>query len=231
MLSPAAVRERVFVEIERLRPVVEAALARGGSNRFSWLDCELWIDRTRWIVLDEKWAREKLNATADRVPDEHQDRLRLWSSRDCGTDSWNLVELLAAFIRGNGSQRGHGGLCSIFINYAVVQPLVNPAFRSLFWLALNEDLDRRHSPAADLGAVVGAMAYDMSLYPASKSEAPQVRAAQVEFVKAKLDRELPDGKWRHAEEDAWAKHCADLWHADKGENLFGLVLEQVQFPD
>ncbi len=229
MLSPATIRERVFVEIERLRPTVEAALTPDGSNEFSWLECELWVERSRWLVLEQGFARDKVHATGDRVPDQYQEDLQFWSSRHHFVSSWDLVELLAAFIRGDGAERRHGGKCSTFINYAIVQPLVNPAFGSLFWLAVDEDLDRMHAAAPDLGEAVGAMAYDMSWYPESRCEATQVRGAQIEFVKKKLEPDL-HSKWLYADEEAWAAHCAELWQANNGANLFPLILETVNFP-
>lgn len=227
MLTAAGIRERVFVEIEQLRSVVRVALAPGASNQFEWLGARLWLDRARLLAIDYDYVRDHYRCeTADRVPDEHEADLDFWSPQGASYDSWALVELLRS-IALSESETGHGGMQANFVTLAVLQPLANPAFDSLFWLATNEDLDNRRAAAHNLGEVVGAMAYDMVHFPDSKRDAERVRAAQVEFVKQNLDPALQDGTWRHAQEPAWVAHCADLWLANRGVNLFTQVENAV----
>src|SRR5688572_11704092 len=128
MLSSAAIRERVFVEIDRLRTVVENALRPGASNKFTWLESELWLDRSRLLVLGVPVVERLKCSDADRVPDELEDKLKFYSPRRAGNDAWTHVRLLKAFVRGTGDERHQFDVCGDFVNYAVVQPLVNPAF-------------------------------------------------------------------------------------------------------
>lgn len=227
MLTSAGIRERVLVEVEQLRSSIRAALAPGGSNRFEWLGARLWVDRARLLAIDLEYVRDHYHCeTADRVPDEHEDDLDFWSPQGTSYDSWALVELLRSIAVGD-SETNQGGMSANFVTLAVLQPLANPAFESLFWLAVSEDLDNRHAAAPDLGEAVGAMAYDMVHFPDSKRDAAGVRAAQVEFVKRHVEPALQAGSWRHAQEPAWVAHCADLWAANRGVNLFVQVEDAV----
>jgi hypothetical protein len=231
MLSSSAIRERVFVEVERLRDVVRETLSPGASNIFTWLESELWVDRSRLLVLGRTFVAERLKcADSDRVPDNLEDELQFFSPRHAMNDAWQHVRLLKAFIRGSGRERTHFGLCGDFVNYAVVQPLVNPAFASLFWLALDRELNRDRGPSLDLGRGLGALAFDMASYPTSKSESSKVRDAQVQFVHEYLDTNLAEGKWRHASDEEWASYCAQLLHTNKAEYVFTKVANALQEP-
>ena len=75
------------------------------------------------------------------------------------------------------------------------------------------------------------MAYEMASYPASKREASKVRDAQIEFVARHLEPALPEGKWRHADHQAWASTATSFWYADQGTNLFALVESAVHRMD
>jgi hypothetical protein len=230
-LSPAAIRERVFVEVERLRNVVQNALTPGQSNVFSWMEAEFWVDRSRCLALGKPMVVDELKCeNTDRVPDSLEHLLKFCSPRHATNDAWQHVRLLKAFIRGSGPERKRYDLSGDFLNFAVIQPLVNPAFASLFWLGLNRELDRARAASRFLGDGIGAMAFDMATYPASRSEAPQVRDAQVQFVAEYVDGSLPEGKWRYANDEDWARYCAELLGDNKAEWVFARVANALGEP-
>jgi hypothetical protein len=106
------------------------------------------------------------------------------------------------------------------VSLTILQPHVNPAFGPLFWLGLEWDIDTSKAAEPDLGEALGAMAYDMLDYPASRAEAAKVRDAQVQLVHEHFEPELHEGKWRYADEAAWTAHCDALFQEHKAFNVF-----------
>jgi hypothetical protein len=92
------------------------------------------------------------------------------------------------------------------LNLAVVQPLVNPAFESLFWLALAED----SGPAGhreNLYELALPMTYEMKHHPARHPSPAEVRRAQVAFLRERVP-ELDAQDALTLSESAWAARCA-----------------------
>jgi hypothetical protein len=192
-------------------------IAPGRPNRFGWLDEELWIDRQRWLVLALTTAKRIGCADADTVPAALYEEIEMSGCRHSSTLPSRIAELVAAFVAGSGADRRNGPLIAEFMNHAVIQPLVNPAYASLFWLELGWELHPRNQMSTTLGTSVGPMAIDLALYPASKSEAPQVRTTQIAWVRERFPL---DGDWQSANDEAWAKRCAEILRDHEPKLLF-----------
>lgn len=228
MLSIPTIRERVLVEFDRMRAEIVPLLQPGTGNRFRWLESDLWLDRSRYLIVELTKAEELGFADKERVPDGLEEEVEYRGCRYCSRGSWDVVQFLRTLVLGRGPELRSGGECAILLNYAVMQPLVNPAFGPLFWIGLHVDLDNRRAAEPDLGLALGAMAYDLARYPASKNEAGDVREAQLQYVKTYVEPDLDDGKWRRASDQDWAAHCQELWYVDKSHNLFALVENAIQ---
>jgi hypothetical protein len=226
LLNAAMIRERVFVEVERLRTVVDPLLRGEGSNRFTWVDEELWVDRSRCLVLDAGKARTFGCYDSDRVPNERESEIEYRGCRFSSADAWRMVDLLACFALGRSFRKQV--YVDDFVTFTVLQPRVNPAFGPLFWLALDAELDwTARAAERTLSTMIGPMAYDLSRYPASLSEAPSVRDAQLDFVQKYVEPGLAS-KWKYASDAEWAEHCDELLYANKAPYLFALVEQAVQ---
>src|SRR5262249_11039057 len=157
------------------RARVYEVIAPGHPNRFGWLESELWIDRKRWLVLGLTTATRIGCADADTVPDELYAEIEMSGCRHSPTLPSRIVDLAAAFVAGNGADRKNGPLVAEFVNHTVIQPLVNPAYASLFWLELGWELHPENAMSTTLGTSVGPMAIDLAKYPESKRDAPEAR--------------------------------------------------------
>lgn len=211
------IHERLVAEIDRLRGWVVEVIAPGHANRFKWLEAELWIDRKRWLVLSLKTAERLGCADADTVPAGQAHELEFHGCRKSTTQPSRIAELVAAFVAGTGDERSFGPLVAEFVNHAVIQPMVNPAYRSLFWLELGWELHPMNTMAATLGHSVGPLAIDLASYPESKREASLVREAQIAWVRKRFPLE---GEWQTASDEAWAKRCAEILRDDEPTRLF-----------
>ena len=208
--SGQGVRERILVEVDSLRQRYVAA--RDADGRFVWCGDEYWIDKIRWLVLPMATAQRIGVDTLTTVPDSQYDEIELKGCRKCTASVFDMVRMLGALVAGREPTRHAGD----FINYAVVQPLLNPAFASLFWFGLSWQL-RPEQDAKNLGDAIGGMAFDLSTYPASRSEAADVRKAQVELLRKRFVRDLDAQQWLAASDKEWADHCTELMHARSNE--------------
>lgn len=168
------VQRLLLAETDRARSIIASILRGDLPVQFRWLESELWIDRARMLVLEVGEATSEL-----------RDQFR--GCRRCSDSAWDMVEFLKAIVLGRGRELRSGADCAIFLNYTVMQPLVNPAFGPL---DLHVELDNRRAAELNLGVQLGPMAFDLSRYPESRSEASAVREAQVRFVKTYFEPQL-----------------------------------------
>jgi hypothetical protein len=228
MLTTDSVREQILGETDRIRHAIAAILRGEAPNRFRWLESELWVDRSRLMVL-EVALPEKLGCIdSDRVPDGFEEQLEYRGCRYCSQSAWDMVTYFATIVLGRGPDLRCGPTCASFLNYTVTQPLVNPALEPLFWLDLHAELDNRRAAERNLRYQLGPMAYDLSRFPHSMSEAPAVREAQVAFVKGYFEPELTEDVWRAATDEEWAAYCRRVWSIDRAHNLFAMVQNKVE---
>jgi hypothetical protein len=215
-------RKLVLAEVKNAENVVRNALASVHAAQFVWHGSRLWIDPVRCLVLDETISREDVDIA----------RLSNRSCRRSAHSAREFVNLLAEAIV-FPDRKLAPNTSAEFLTYAIAQGIVNPAFRSLFWLGLDVLL-RRETSDRKLDSVLGAMAYDLSHYPESRSEAGQIRDAQINFVRDRLGLEI-EGNWRHATDEAWSERCDrileegafdEFWYAIR-ERVGGLLGEET----
>jgi len=92
--------------------------------------------------------------------------------------SHELSRVLGSMLAGATERHSWTVTGADLLNLAVDQPLVNPPFGPLFWLALAEDAP---GPADDLYTDLAPMMFDMSMDPAREPSPEAVRRAQGVF--------------------------------------------------
>ena len=95
----------------------------------------------------------------------------------------------------------------------------------MFWFGLRWQL-RPNVSTPTLGDAIGGLAFDLSRFPASRSDAPRVRKAQVTFMQKHVDPRLDAAAWVAARDKDWAAHCAELTHTHRAQidNVFGHIV-------
>jgi hypothetical protein len=118
----------------------------------------------------------------------------------------DFINFWAAEIAGQG--RRLGSLAdSNLVNIVGGQPLVNPAFASLFWLAVQKEIIPSLTRAIELWSVVWDMIFDMKNYPMSRSRQDEVRRAQVDYVVDEVGVAIDVDGAVSATDEEWAATC------------------------
>jgi hypothetical protein len=220
MSEDATVRDRAYEQrIDQARRFILDALAEAregfvraiqpeGSNAFTWQGESFWVDRKRSVVLP------MLTVAAWRelatLPDDGE-LGEAFNLIECFAGSARMVstgDILKCFVQVlRGQVDGWDGACAHLLNLAVAQPLINPAFESLFWLALADD----SGPAGhreNLYELVAPMTHETKDFPDVRLARADVRLAQVSFLQRMVaDADL--GGARALSDEAWAARCAD----------------------
>jgi len=198
-----AIRNAILEAVTRARRDFDEALARDG--RLSWNGVELWIDRTRLLVAPDTLARGHGCSDPGDLPQHLRNIPVVASARTSYGDAAELVDDMARTVGGGDMPDPLASAAAEFITYCVIQPLVNPAFGPLFWLALERDLG-----SGRLGDIVGALAYDMRQLPETRgADRPRIRAAQIELAE-QFDPQLERLRWTAASDAEWAAYCDAL---------------------
>lgn len=216
------VRDAIFAAVARGRHELDEAMHR--DRKLSWNGVELWIDRMRWLVVPDTLARGHGCTDPDDLPQHAQSISIVTSARTSYGDVDGLVDDMARTVGGGDMPDPPASAAAEFITYCVIQPLVNPAFGPLFWLALERDLDSR-----SLGDVVGALAYDMRQLPEARgADRPRVRAAQIALAE-RFDPQLDRARWTAATDAEWVAYCDTvLRQSGFAGGLFARVQRRVQ---
>lgn len=223
--SGHGVRERLLVEIDTLRKRYLAQKQAG--KPLTWWDNDYWVDQERGLVMPFAVADELGFAQLHTAPESQVEELEYYSCRKAITTGWDMIRLLAAFISGTGNRPA--GAATDFLNLAVVQPLVNPPFEPLFWLGLAWQIQPNRDER-NLGEALGGMAFDLSTYPASQAEGPDVRRTQVEWVKSVVAHGLDLDAATRAREEDWASQCKQLMDAwrQQVDNVFFEIAQKAR---
>jgi hypothetical protein len=197
-------RRRIFQVCRELRELFERAAQPGAPNRFEWKGETWWVDQVRCFALRERNAREFVVGEATTLPhDEDVDlEIQAYTSRFLMSDFLNFW---AAEIAGRRARRVFLADAHL-VNLVGGQPLVNPAFAPLFWLAVREELVPSLTRPIEIWSVVWDMIFDMANYPLSRSKEDEVRRAQVDFV-VRLGVEIDAGLAVAATDDEWTATC------------------------
>jgi hypothetical protein len=194
------------------------------SNVLKWYDQEFWVDRVRWLVvpmLDVGAATVGNTLHDDGEGGDITETLAMYGGSSRMNWSHELLRLLGTMLAGTTERRIWSMTGAHLINLAVVQPLVNPAFGPLFWLALAEDAP---GPADNLYTDLAPMMFDMSVYPTHEPSPQAVRRAQGEFL-LRLTSGLAGGDAEQRSADDWLRICTWQLYAQwpMMDRLFGEV--------
>jgi hypothetical protein len=114
-----------------------------------------------------------------------------------------ITRALGAMLAGTTQRHLWDMTGAHLLNLAVGQPLVNPPFEPLFWLALAEDIP---GPADNLYTTLGPMMFDMSVYPTRMPSPQEVRRAQGQFL-LDLTSGLVGGDAEQCNAEDWLRIC------------------------
>jgi hypothetical protein len=220
----AATRDAISNEIATTRSLFLAAVTAGNRNRFKWWNRDFWVDQTRWIALPLMEAESFEEAR--EIPPEEQSILDVYGGQDRYTTVEALRDVLVRWVARTFEREAIYADGCHALNLLVVQPLVNPAFGSLLWIALALDLTGREVPN-NFFDTLRAMMFDMAAYPTSRGNAVAIRAAQVDFVRRCLPSLVPPN-WAELSDEEWAQACEGLYQEYGGAvdaNVFGAVKE------
>jgi hypothetical protein len=157
-------RRRVGGVIDAAREAFLRAM-HSDSNVMAWYDQKFWVDRVRWLVvpvLDAETAAAGHTLQDNGEGGEVNETLAVYGGSSRWIPSYELLRVLGTMLAGTTERRTWALTGAHLLNLMVVQPLVNPPFGPLFWLALAEDAP---GPADNLYTELAPMMFDMSVYP------------------------------------------------------------------
>lgn len=144
--------------------------------------------------------------------------MRLDHGRVLGAEpSWKILECLTQII----AQRPRLELIQdVVVNCVVLQARVNPAFRYVFWFALEHRL-RLHEGMAPLSELTAPMMFDLMAHWDARASRSDVRRAQVAFM-ASLGAWSADevARWNQSDEASWTERCRGLFEAAPLEHVW-----------
>lgn len=209
------IRSELFRSFAEAKQRFETSLQAGGSNVFTWHGARFWVDRVRLLVIPElqlsrvqpaDWTRE------DSLPGDVEDVLDLmeiYGGERQLADAGVFIGLLATLVSRQKPEFVWQGEAAKLLNLAVAQPAINPAFGSLFWLALADELGPREDPSANFFDLIETMIYAQIHYPILVPTASDVRLAQIAF----LERLVPgstSAACQTMSDIGWAAVCSEV---------------------
>ena len=204
----AEYRGNIAEKIAQGRAAFCAALEPGAPRTFRWAGQELWVDRVRWLALSARHVAQVASLDVDTLPtDSQKAQARLSRVAGAGRNDTgpNVLQTLAELAVGvRHSMRG--GDLRLFFNDVVIQPLVNPAFEPLYWIALGYDNDALAHP--NFYRVLAPLMFDMTRWPESRADAALVRRGQIEAI-AEVAPSIDVSRAAELSDDAWAATCAE----------------------
>jgi hypothetical protein len=229
-------RRAVLAALEEARDAFEQALQPDQPNTFTWHGEMFWVDRVRRFVVPVEASEIRDDAWASRdtlVEDDEdtKDTLDIYAGDSQLEDTGAFLGMWARVITGATSR----GLWQItgakFINLAIAQPKINPAFGPLLWLFLADDMGAGTlwDYADNLFKRVGPMIYQLIDYPRLTPSPEEVRRAQIDFLEGLLPgttdascAQLSDGEWAARCEDQLRRHQRLV-----DDRFFAAVLEKI----
>lgn len=228
-------RHAVLADLALARAGFERALLPGQPNVFSWHGESFWVDRTRRFVIpgaSSSRIAEGSWRSRDTLPsgdEEATDLLELYAGEHQHEDTGSILKMWSELIGGVG---GHGLwdlTAAKMINLAIAQPLVNPAFGPLLWLAFADDMGRIGDYSSNFFKLVGPMMYRLVDYPELTPSPAEVRRAQLEF----LERMFPgstDASCAQLSDIDWAARCQEQLQQHQkllDDRFFEPLLERI----
>lgn len=216
-------RPRVGAVLDAAREAFLQAM-RSDSNIMTWYGDKFFVDRVRWLVLpmfvfDTPPVGDTLKD--DGEGGEINENLEVFGGSSRWHDSPALLSVLGHVLAGTTERQVWRMTGAHLLNLMVVQPLVNPPFGPLFWLALAEDAP---GPADNLFKALAPMMFDMTVYPTRVPDPREVRRAQGQFL-LQLTHGVVGGDAEQRSDDDWLRICSWQVHAlwPMMERLFGEI--------
>ncbi len=225
----ATTRRVVLAEIQRVQALFQAALQVGATSTFDWWGAAHWVDRQRWLALKAKDVEAFPDATTLPESEQTEDLLSYYGGESRSLDIIEVIDVLSWLVSDTLATHSWWPAVTQTLNLVMVQPLVNPASAPLFWVAAGWVLASADA-ASDLMVLMRPMTFDMSRYPASRDDAPAVRAAQAAFLRTVSPALLP-ASWASLDDLAWAEVCKQAvldWRYCIESELFALVTRRAE---
>jgi hypothetical protein len=194
------------------------------SNVLTWYGEKFWVDRVRGLVLprfDLVTPPTGYTLEDDGEGGEVNEKLAMYGGSSRMGFSDEITRVLGAMLAGTTQRHSWDMTGAHLLNLAVVQPLVNPPFGPLFWLALAEDIP---GPADNLYTTLGPMMFDMSVYPTRMPSPQEVRRAQGQFL-LDLTSGLVGGDAEQRAAEDWLRICT--WQLYAQYPLMNRVFREV----
>lgn len=208
----SAIWSRFEASVSTERRALLALFESGRPDTLSWCDVELWIDQTHRVAVPVREAA-LAPAGATSLRTDHPKESSLLEEYG-GGDGWLSSREILRWVAAMISAQSFGfdsNLVAHLFNKLVIQPLVNPSFEPLFWLAMANDLAANFQ-SNNLLADLRSLTFDMSNWPISRKKAPAVRVAQIRFVEILEPGAAGEGA-ESAADDEWTRRCVALLDA------------------
>jgi hypothetical protein len=217
-------RQRVGALLDEAREMFLRAM-HSESNILTWYDKKFWVDRVRWLVLPffdlETPVAGGYTLEDDGEGGEINEKLAMYGGSSRMDFSYEITRVLGAMLAGMTQRQSWDMTGAHLLNLAVVQPLVNPPFGPLFWLALADDIP---GPADNLYTTLSPMMFDMSVYPTQVPDPREVRRAQGQFL-LDLTSGLVGGDAEQRNAEDWLRICT--WQLYAQYPLMNRVFREV----
>jgi hypothetical protein len=207
------IRSEVSKSFAEAKQDFDTAMQADGSNVLTWHGAQFWVDRVRHLVIpDLQLSRVPASAWTrmDSLPGEDEDvvdLMEVYGGKRQLADAGMFVRFLASFVAKEKPDFIWQVEAAKLLNLAVAQPSINPAFGSLFWLALADELGPREDSSANFFDLIETMIYAQIHYPSLVPAASDVRLAQIAF----LERLFPGSTTPACETMSdidWAEICS-----------------------
>jgi hypothetical protein len=197
--------EAVLADLTVAKEGFERALQPGQPNVFVWHGEVFWVDRVRgFIAPGDRDARPPDTFSPD------DDELDIYAGEYQRGDTGSLSRMWAHLLSGSTARTVWEIDAAKFLNLAVAQPRINPAFGPLFWIFLAEDMGP--GPVWDhsenLFTRVRPMIYRLSDYPALTPSPEEVRSAQIGFLEGMFPG-TTDASCQQLSDVEWAARCEE----------------------
>lgn len=219
----AEYRDDIARQLTEGRASFRATLEPGARPTFQWNGAALWVDRARWVAVPAREMERVAAADVATLPTDTPAARRLLATYAGDERDDRTPDLLAMLAEIAVQPRFFHSTTSIqhFVNDLVIQPLVNPAFESLYWIVLAHDVQAlAHN---NIYRLLAPLMFDMTRWPASRADAATVRRTQIAVVAATAPT-LDVADAATVSDESWAAICAEALRMNEA-TLEGMWLE------
>jgi hypothetical protein len=219
-------RETLLADLTLAEQGLQRALQPDYPNAFTWHGETFWADRIRHFIAPGDRDRRPPDTFS---PDD--DELDIYAGEYQRADSGSFLRMWARLISGSTVRSAWEMDGAKFLNLAVAQPRINPAFGPLFWLFLANDMGAGPiwDHAENLYKHVGPMIYRLSEYPVLTPSPDEVRSAQIAFLEGMLPG-TTDASCQRLSDEEWAARCKEQLQQHQNlvdDRFFNALIERI----